>query len=176
MSGVVEQQSAGTAGERRQPAPLRLWDQRAVFRPFAAAGCASIVAGGLLASAIAAPAPTRHGVWSVAYLVLVLGVGQLMLGAGLALLATAPPGRRTVGAIALAFNIAGVAIVLGIVTDHVVVFDAGSALLLGALVVLLSGVRRSTYRGWTLHVYRGLIALLIVSIPIGAYLTTIGTT
>ena len=38
MSEVVEQQPAGATSERRQPALLRLWDQWAVFRPFAGVG------------------------------------------------------------------------------------------------------------------------------------------
>lgn len=173
MTGV-----AGTArttdpnDPSRRPTPLRLWDQRAAFKPFAVAGATAVVAGGALASAIAAPAPTRHGVWAVAYLVLVLGVGQLVIGAGQALLAPQPPGTAT--AAAAAFNVSGVAIMLGVVTDHIVVFDAGAALLLVVLVWLLFTVRRSPRRGWALCVYRAFIAVLIVSIPIGTAITTAG--
>lgn len=158
----------------RRPVVLALWDQRAAFAPFAVAGAGAIVGGGGLAAAIAAPAPTRHGVWAVAYLVLVLGVGQLVLGAGQALLAAEPLPAGAARVTALAFNASGAAIVLGVVTDHIVVFDIGSALLLGVLAWLLYVVRRAARRGWALVAYRLFIAALIVSIPIGALITTAG--
>ncbi|GFG68772.1 hypothetical protein [Mycolicibacter senuensis] len=166
--------TAGPPGPSQQPALLRLWDERAGFKPFAVAGTAAVVGGGALAAAIAAPAPTRHGVWAVAYLVLVLGVGQLVLGAGRAVLAAEAltPGAAVVTA--AAFNVSGAAIVLGVVTDHIVVFDLGSALLLAVLAWLLYGVRRPARRGWRLFAYRLFIAALIVSIPIGMLITTAG--
>ncbi|MEO9016090.1 MAG: hypothetical protein ABI307_01475 [Mycobacterium sp.] len=160
--------------QQARPAALRLWDQWAVFKPFALAGSLSVIAGGVLAAAIAAPSPTRHGVWAIAYLVLVLGVGQLVLGAGQALLAAAPPTPRGAAVTAAAFNTAGIAILAGIVTDHHVVFDVGSALLLVALVLFWYGVRHGARRSLALHAYRAGIAVLVVSIPIGAFLTTLG--
>ncbi|MEB3051465.1 hypothetical protein KV112_17260 [Mycolicibacter sp. MYC123] len=157
-----------------RPALLRLWDRRDAFKPFAVAGVGAIVGGGVLASAIAAPAPTRHGVWAVAYLVLVLGVGQLLIGAGRVLLAAESPTPNRMRIAATAFNISGAAIVLGVVTDHVVVFQLGSALLFGVLVESLYGVRHSARRGWPLVAYRLVIVVLIVSIPIGMLITTAG--
>lgn len=157
-----------------RPALLALWDQRAVFKPFGVAGCIGIVAGGVLASAIAAPAPTRHGVWAVAYLVLVIGVGQLVIGAGQALLPAEPPSPPVAAVITAAFNVAGGAIVLGVVTDRVLVFDLGSALLFVTLARALYSVRRGASRGWALVGYRLFLLMLIVSIPIGALVTTAG--
>lgn len=157
-----------------RPALLRLWDRRDAFRPFAVAGVGAIVGGGVLASAIAAPAPTRHGVWAVAYLVLVLGVGQLAIGAGRVLLGAEPPTPNRTRITAAAFNISGAAIMLGVVTDHVMVFQAGCALLFGVLVESLYGVRRSARSGWPLVGYRLIIVALIVSIPIGMLITTAG--
>ena len=175
MSDVVDTTLiAGPDDGARRPMLLRLWDRRAAFKPFAVAGAGAIVAGGVLASAIAAPAPTRHGVWAVAYLVLVLGVGQLVIGAGQALLAAEPPTPGRAAIIAAAFNVSGAAIVLGVVTDHVVVFEAGSALLFVVLAAALYRVRRSAQRGWALWIYRLFIAALIVSIPIGMLITTAG--
>ncbi|MGH3562760.1 MAG: hypothetical protein ACRDTN_13440 [Mycobacterium sp.] len=175
MSEVVgHHQSTGSEGRQTPPAVFRLWDRRAVFGPFAVAGAVSVIAGGLLAAAIAAPAPTRHGVWAVAYLVLVLGVGQIVLGAGQALLASIPPTERVVAITAVAFNAANIAILVGIVTDHIVVFDAGAVLLIGALVLFLYGVRRGA-RSWPLYAYRVFVAVLVVSIPIGMFLTTVGS-
>lgn len=175
MSDVVDTALiADPDDEAKRPALLRLWDQRATFKPFAVAGAGAIVAGGVLASAIAAPAPTRHGVWAVAYLVLVLGVGQLVIGAGQALLAAAPPTPGRAAITAAAFNVSGAAIVLGVVTDRVVVFEVGSALLFVVLAECLYRVRRSARRGWVLWAYRLFIAALMVSIPIGMLITTAG--
>jgi hypothetical protein len=161
--------------DRLPPAVLGLWDRRAAWVPFVVAGAAGVLAGGLIAAAIAAPAPTRHGVWTVAYLVLVCGVGQIVLGTGQALLAATPPSARMVAATVAAFNTANIAVLAGVITDHIAVFDAGAALLIVALVLFLSAVRRGARRGWPLHGYRLLIAALLVSIPIGMLLTTAGS-
>jgi hypothetical protein len=167
--------SSTTPDERRPPpAVFLLWDRRTAVTPFVLAGVLAVIAGGLLAAAIAAPAPTRHGVWAAAYLVLVLGVGQIVLGAGQALLAATPPTMRLVNVTAVLFNTANIAILLGIVTDHIVVFDAGSVLLLVVLALFLYGVRGGTAVGWPLHAYRLFVAALIVSIPIGLLITTAG--
>lgn len=158
----------------KDPAVLRLWDRRGVFGPFAVAGAGSVLAGGLLAAVIAAPTPTRHGVWAVAYLVLVLGASQIVLGAGAALLAAAPPTARMVAVTAATFNVANVAILAGIVTGHGMLFDAGAVLLIAALVLFLNGVRNSDRRAWPLYGYRLFVGVLIVSIPFGMFAHTLG--
>ncbi|WP_409434714.1 hypothetical protein [Mycobacterium sp. SMC-14] len=165
---------AGPDHSSPRPVLLQLWEQWVAFKPFAVAGATAIVLGGAIAAAIAAPAPTRHGVWAVAYLVLVLGAGQLAIGACQALLPAISPSPREATLSAAAFNLSGAAIVLGVVTDHVAVFYAGSALLFAVLVWLLYRVRRSTRRGWALLAYRFLLAALVVSIPIGMAITTAG--
>ncbi len=165
---------AGPDHSSPRPVLLQLWEHWTAFKPFAVAGATAIVVGGAIAAAIAAPAPTRHGVWAVAYLVLVLGAGQLAIGADQALLPTTAPSPREATLSAAAFNLSGAAIVLGVVTDHVAVFYAGSALLFAVLVWLLYRVRRSTRRGWALLAYRFFLAALVVSIPIGMAITTAG--
>ncbi|OMC12768.1 hypothetical protein A5735_13255 [Mycolicibacter heraklionensis] len=110
----------------------------------------------------------------MAYLVLVLGAGQLVVGAGQALLPVTSPSRREATLSATAFNLSGAAIVLGVVTDHVSVFYAGSALLFAVLAWFLYRVRGSTRRGWAPLAYRLFLAALVVSIPIGMAITTSG--
>jgi hypothetical protein len=151
-----------------------LWDSRAAFGPFAIAGAVSVLAGGIVASAIAAPAPTRHGVWAVAYLVLVLGVSQIALGAGLVLLADTAPGVRFVAVTAAVFNLANIGVLAGVVFDRLVLLNVGSVLLMVALGLFLYGVRRGARRGWPLYAYRTVLAVLAVSIPIGMVVTTLG--
>lgn len=165
-----------TAGPHGPPPTLdRLWDRRAAFTPFAVAGAASVVAGGLVAAAIAAPAPTRHGVWAVAYLVLVLGVSQIALGAGHALLPETPPEARRAVVIAAVFNVANVGVLAGVITGQRIVLGAGCALLVVALGLLLYAVRHGAGRGWALSGYRLIVAVLAVSVPIGLFLSTVGS-
>ena len=175
MSEVIEPgQTADVVDQRAAPAVLRLWDRRAAFQPFWLGGVAAVIAGGLLAAAIAAPSPTRHGVWAAAYLVLVFGVGQIVLGAGQTLLASSPPSRRTALTTAALFDVANLAILAGVVGDQMIVFDVGSMLLIVALLLFLAGVRDSHRPGWPLLSYRLFVGLLVVSIPIGMIVTAIG--
>lgn len=154
-------------------AVTRLWDRRAVFLPFALAGLTAVLAGGIVAAVIAAPAPTRHGTWAAAYLVLVLGLSQLALGAGQALLAAAAPSARHTAVTAALFNVANLGVIAGVLSDRVAVLDAGSALLFVALGFFLYGVRRSDGPRLPLLAYRGVLIVLAVSIPIGLLVTTV---
>lgn len=57
--------------------------------PFAIVGTACVIAGGLVAAATA-PAPSEHGSWAAAYLVLVAGMAQVALAMEQGMLAQAP--------------------------------------------------------------------------------------
>lgn len=80
--------------------------------PFVVLGAACVVAGGLVAAAVAM-APSQLGSWAAAYLVLVGGVAQVALGAGQALLASRPPGRRAVAAGVAGWNAGNGAVLAG---------------------------------------------------------------
>ncbi len=84
---------APTTGTGVPPAgvwtPVRATELRR-SAPAAAVGAASVVVGGLVA-AVTATAPSEHGAWLAAYLVLGCGVAQIALAAGQALLATGSP-------------------------------------------------------------------------------------
>lgn len=138
--------------------------------PFVAIGTASIVAGGLIAGATARH-PTEHEAWAVAFLVLVCGIAQIALGVGQSLLATTVPAKRTIVTELVTFN-AGCALVLvGTVAGRLLVTDAGGALLALALVLLFRAVGGAGVRaGWPVNLYRALIAIVLVSIPIGLVL------
>lgn len=161
-----------TSSRQLPPTLSRLWDRRTVFAPFALAGAVAVAAGGIVAAAIAAPTPTRHGVWAVAYLVLVMGIAQFALGAGQALLAQTTPDSRQTLATAALFNAANLAVIAGVITDRTIILTTGSLLLFVALGLSLYGVRRSDRRGWPLHLYRLVITVLAVSIPIGLLINT----
>lgn len=141
--------------------------------PFAAAGTACVVAGGLVAAAVAM-APSQLGSWAAAYLVLVGGVAQVALGTGQALLALRAPGRRVVAAELAAWNAGNGSVLAGTLLGADWLTDAGGVLLIAALALLLSVSRGAVRRpAWPLHLYRALVTLLLVSIPAGLMIAAV---
>jgi len=148
------------------PAPRRAWS---AATPFVVTGLASITAGGLI-SALTASAPSRHTAWLVAYLVLVVGVAQIAIGAGQAGLARRPITDAWLTLELLTFNVGNVLVVIGTLLYRPPLVDGGGTLLGIGLILFLAGVRGSEASWWARHLYRILIAFLIVSIVIGLVL------
>ena len=137
-------------------------------------GGACVIAGGLTA-AITAHAPSEHATWAAAYLVLVAGAAQIGLGVGRAWLAERKPSAgRLVGELA-GWNLGNAAVIAGTVSGLTAVVDLGGALLVVALALLLAAVRDRRRSGWPLTLYRALIVLVLVSIPIGLTLAELKT-
>jgi hypothetical protein len=135
--------------------------------PFIALGAISIVAGGLVA-AVTAVSPTRHTTWAAAYLVLVVGVAQLGIGIGQALLAPKIPSSRLITAELLTWDIGNAGVIAGTLMNRVALVDFGGALLAISLVLFILGARGHTGRNrWLLYLYRALITIVLVSIPMG---------
>ena len=133
-------------------------------------GAVSIVLGGLVA-AINSATPFDHGSWLAAYLVLVAGVSQLVLGIGsLALLANRPSPATTRMQLGL-WNLGNVAVAGGVFAGAPAVVVAGSAALLVALAsfAISVGRGRRDARGWVLAYHANVIALA-VSVGIGCAL------
>lgn len=151
----------------------------AVAVPFVVLGTGCVIAGGLVAAAIA-PAPSLHGSWAAAYLVLVAGVAQVALGAGQAVLAPRTPSRQLVAAQAGVWNAGNAAVLLGVLTDTTPLVDVGGAGLVIGLALLVAGtrgggVRREAKWGrWSLYGFRLLTLVLLLSIPIGLLLARTG--
>lgn len=147
--------------------------------PALVVGALCVIAGGLVA-AVTGPLALVHGSWSAAYLVLVAGVAQISLTGGQAMLAQwarHPVGRRLFIVEFAGWNLGNVAVITGTLWGTTLLVNVGGALLviaLGALLVATrSGfgqvdVRRG--RRVALLAVRGLVALLLVSIPIGLWL------
>jgi hypothetical protein len=149
-------------------------DRCSAALPFVVLGVACVVAGGLVAAATA-PAPSEHGSWTTAYLVLVAGVSQIALGVGQALLAPRAPSRRIVAVEFSAWNGGNAAVVAGALSNITPLVDTGGALLVVALALLIRGVRGAGQRGrWALYAFRLLVVILLVSIPIGLLLARTG--
>lgn len=142
--------------------------------PFIALGATSIVAGGLVA-AVTAISPTRHATWAAAYLVLVVGVAQLGIGTGQALLAPTVPSRRLIMVELLAWDIGNAGVIAGTLMSRTALVDMGGILLAISLVLFMVGARGHTGRSrWPLYLYRLLITIVLVSIPIGLVLARRG--
>jgi hypothetical protein len=140
---------------------------------FAAVGAACVVAGGLTA-AVSATAPSEHGAWAAAYLVLVCGVAQIALGAGQPLLGH--PARRLLAWEFAAWNLGNAGVLAGTLAGSTTVVDAGGVLLAAALALMAFGTRKtSASRVWALRGYRVLTALVLVSIPVGLVLAATGS-
>jgi hypothetical protein len=144
--------------------------------PLFAVGALGVVSGGLVAAAIA-PAPTEHGSWAAAYLVLVVGVAQIALAAGQAAFLARPPTSKVVALELVSWNVANATVIAGTVTDTHPVVYTGGAILAVALAIFVSEARGMTAlpggRKWPVHAFRALVAVLLVSIPVGLVLATI---
>lgn len=142
--------------------------------PFVLAGLLGIVAGGI-AAAVAGPTGWESGSWVAAYLVLALGVGQIGLGVGQATLAATVPTHGAIRAELIAWNVGSLAVVLGTLATSPLVVTSGGVAMMITLVLCAMAIRatRTTYV-WAARGYVGLIAILVISIPIGLTLSWLG--
>jgi hypothetical protein len=137
--------------------------------PFLIVGGACVIAGGFVA-AVTAHAPTENATWTSAYLVLVGGVAQVALGVGQAWLTERLPSPRWLIGELIAWNLGNAAVIGGTVSGVRPVLDAGGALLIVALALLLMAVRATGRTDWRLVLYRSVAAMVLVSIPVGLVL------
>lgn len=145
----------------------RVWPASSAFVVF---GIASVIAGGLI-SALFASNPDEQAAWLVAYLVLVVGVAQVGLGAGQAWLANREPRRSMVAVEFIAYNLGNAGVIVGTLVQQPFIVDIGGVALVVALVLLLWNVRGRGAGGWLRYLYWLLIAILAVSIPVGLVLS-----
>jgi len=142
---------------------------------FGAVALLCVVAGGLVA-AVTAPLSLAHGSWAAAYLVLVGGVAQGALGVSQYFLAPKRFAGWKVVAELVAWNAASAAVIGGTLIANPWVVDAGGALLVAALALMIQTVRGpSTNPGWVLWVYRTVAAVVAISIPVGLVLAHLRT-
>lgn len=138
--------------------------------PFLVIGGLGILAGGFL-SAISAAAPSYLASWAVAYLVLVVGFAQLLLGIGQDQLAVRRPSAGLVVAEVLAFNLANAAVLVGSLASNMLLTWLGAALIVVAMGLFIWAARGSGGRHqWLLYLFRTMIVILLVSAPIGIVL------
>lgn len=149
------------------PGPSFFGDRRA--RPFTTLGVAAIVAAGLLGAALA-QWPSRLLVWSMAYLVLVVGVGQFALGAGQASLSRVGPAPGAVWSQWLLLNLGHAGVMGGTLAGRFVVVAVATVVYALAVLWFAWQVRLAPASARR-TVYRGLVLLLLLSALTGVALS-----
>lgn len=137
---------------------------------FVALGGSLIVAGGLVA-AVNSAVPFADGSWLAAYLVLVGGVSQIVLGLGCRILPAPLPSVRLRRAQITCWNAGNLAVVGGVLAGATALVMAGSVALLVALGCFAVGAR-SAWPGARGRVmaYDAFTVMLAVSVIVGGAL------
>lgn len=133
--------------------------------PFVITGVAAVVAGGLVAAAVAHQ-PTQKLVWMAAYLVLIVGVIQCAFGAGQALLSARPPRVGLVGAEWAVFNLGNAGVIVGTLGGRFALVFLGTLCFAAGIALFLSGTRSGRFPRWLLA-YRVLLGLIFASSLVG---------
>jgi hypothetical protein len=138
-------------------------------RPFVALGIAAIIAGGLVAAA-AAHHPAEHPVWASAYLVLIVGVAQIVFGGGQACLSERLPSTGWIGGEWIIFNLGNAGVIAGTVLESFPMVLAGTVAFALGIAAFLLGTRGPMRGGW-LAGYRLLLGLVFLSSMVGLALS-----
>ncbi len=147
----------------------RAWCERIPSAaPFLVVAALAIVGGGVFAAAMA-HAPSRKLFWMVAYLVLVVGVTQTLLGIGQALLATRQTAAPVRVAECVVFNLGNAGVIVGTVLSVWPLVLVGTLLFAAALAIFLHATRHAR-GGWLIQVYRVLIVCIGGSAIVGLVL------
>lgn len=142
--------------------------------PFLLVSALAIIGGGVVAAAMA-HAPSRKLFWMVAYLVLVVGVTQAVLGIGQALLATCKTAAPVRAAEWILFNLGNAGVIAGTMWSTWLLLLTGTLLFAAALAIFLYATRRAR-GGWTISAYRALTAGLGGSAIVGLVLAAVRAT
>lgn len=135
--------------------------------PFLVVGTIGVVAGGVVA-AFTGPAGWERGSWAAAYLVLVVGVAQVGMGAGQAILASHAPKWARLGLECVLWNGASGAVIVGALIEVPYLVGIAGVALLGAVGLFASAPRTTSRRyRWAARGYRFVLIVLTVSTPIG---------
>ena len=126
-----------------------------------AVGVAAIIAGGLVAAAVAHH-PAEHPVWTSAYLVLVVGVAQIVFGAGQAWLPERLPSFGWLAGEWIGFNLGNAGVIAGTVLGSFPMVVVGTALFAAGIAAFLLGTRGPMRSTWLLG-YRLVLGLTFLS-------------
>lgn len=137
---------------------------------FAVLAAVLIVAGGMVA-AVNSAAPFAHGSWLAAYLVLVGGSAQVVLGLGRLVLPAPQPSSRLIAVELVGWNLGSLAVPAGVLSGVTALVMLGSVILLVALAGFAIGARAWPRDGRVRVIgYHGVILMLAVSVVVGSVL------
>ncbi len=139
--------------------------------PFFVVAAIAIVAAGFLAAALTQQ-PMRQGIWLVAFLILVVGVAQVLLGAGRVWLSGKAVTRQGMLVECLVYNLANAMVIGGALSSWVALVLAGTVLFVLLLLRFLVASLGCTAGRW-LWLYRLFLLLLAGSASIGLGLSAI---
>lgn len=164
----------GTAGVT---APTGRWGRLGAAAVLTAVGGGCVVLGGLVA-AVTDPLGLAHGSWLAAYLVLVCGVAQCAMGRARRTGPTVPASRRWAWAQVAAWNLGNAAVIAATLLGRPWLVDLGSApLVVALLIALFAAPTRGSVTGplalFGTWVYRALLLVLAISIPVGILLSSL---
>ncbi|MCZ2402002.1 hypothetical protein IV498_02070 [Paenarthrobacter sp. Z7-10] len=134
-------------------------------------GTLGVVGGGLL-SAMTAAGPSYHASWAVAYVVLVVGVAQIILGVAQASLTGGFVRGCIIAWEAVCWNLGSATVLTGTLASVPTLLYAGIILLLAALVLFAVAIRHGR-RGILFTVTWVVIIVLLVSMPVGAIIQAV---
>lgn len=138
--------------------------------PFVITGTLAIVAGGLVAAAVA-HRPDQPMVWMSAYLVLIVGVAQFAFGTGQAWLTReASLVTLLIAAQWLVFNLGNAGVIVGTLTHSYPMVVVGTVLFAAGIALFLVGTRHAP-AGAGLFAYRTVLALIFLSSLVGLVLS-----
>jgi hypothetical protein len=149
------------------------WRERlAAAAPFLWTALLALLGAGFVAAA-AIHAPTKPLMWAVAYLVLVGGVAQGVLGLGQALLPSRPPAPAWRHAEWWLFNLGNAGVIAGTLRVLPLLVALGTTAFVAALVAFLLGVRGAG-AGWLLHAFRAVLVVTSLGACVGLALAVSG--
>ncbi len=153
--------------------PPALRERLLAARIFLVAALLAILAAGFV-SAATAHAPSRPMMWMVAYLVLVAGVAQGVLGLGQALLPARPPSPRWRAGEWVLFNAGNLGVIAGTLAASTAWVTVGTVLFVASLAAFLAGVRGAGRGGWLLLAFRAVLVIVCLGACVGLALSIAG--
>ena len=141
-------------------------------RPFVWLGIAAIIAGGLVAAAVA-DASVQKLVWMSAYLVLIVGVAQIVFGAGQAWLSSPVASPGWIAGEWIVFNLGNAGVIAGTLAGSSATVFGGTVLFAAGVGLFLLGTRGAARGRWLLG-YRTLLGLVFLSSLAGLALSLRG--